>query len=53
MGIIRRPHRRQILKSTIALAATSALPSRALAHEPPARAGALTHVDATLRAAGG
>jgi methyl acetate hydrolase len=53
MGIIRRPHRRQILKSTIALAATSALPSRALAHEPPARAGALTHVDATLRAAVG
>jgi methyl acetate hydrolase len=51
MGIIRRPHRRQILKSTMALAATGALP--ALAHEPPARAGALTHVDAILRAAVG
>jgi methyl acetate hydrolase len=53
MGIVRRPDRRHILKSTMALAATGALPSRALAHEPPARAGALTHIDATLRAAVG
>jgi methyl acetate hydrolase len=53
MGIIRRPNRRHILKSTMALAATGALPSRALPHEPPARAGALTHIDATLRAAVG
>jgi methyl acetate hydrolase len=53
MGIIRRPNRRHILKSTMALAATGALPSRALLHELPARAGALTHIDATLRAAVG
>jgi methyl acetate hydrolase len=53
MGIVRRPDRRHILKSTMALAATGALPTRALPHETPARAGALTHVDATLRAAVG
>ena len=36
MGIIRRPNRRQILKTTMALAATGALPARAgpLPHEP-------------------
>ena len=54
MGIIRRPNRRQILKTTMALAATGALPARAgaLPHEP-SRAGAFPHIDASLRAAVG
>ena len=52
MGTSRHPSRRQILKTTMALAATSALSARrAGAHEPPARAGALAHIDASLRAA--
>jgi methyl acetate hydrolase len=55
MGIIRRPDRRQILKTTMALAATGALPARAAAlpHEPPSRAAAFPHIDASLRAAVG
>src|SRR6185437_3683703 len=49
MGIIRRPNRRHILKTAMALAATGALPARAL--ESPPHAGALPHIDASLRAA--
>ena len=54
MGIIRRPNRRQILKTTMALAATGALPARAgaLPHEP-SRAAAFPHIDASLRSAVG
>jgi len=51
MDIIRRPNRRQILKTTMALAATGALPARAPAHEPPSHAAALPHIDASLHAA--
>ena len=51
MDIIRRPDRRHVLKTTMALAATGALPASVLAHEPPSRAGALPHIDASLRAA--
>jgi CubicO group peptidase (beta-lactamase class C family) len=51
MGIIRRPNRRQILKTTMALAATGALAAPARAIEPPLRPGALPHIDASLRAA--
>jgi methyl acetate hydrolase len=51
MGIIRRPNRRQLIKTTMALAATGALPARAFSHEPPSSAGALPHIDASLRAA--
>jgi methyl acetate hydrolase len=51
MGIIRRPNRRQLIKTTMALAATGALPARAFPHEPPSSAGALPHIDASLRAA--
>jgi methyl acetate hydrolase len=55
MDIIRGPNRRQILKATMALAATAALPARAgaLPHEPPSRAAAFPHIDASLRAAVG
>jgi CubicO group peptidase (beta-lactamase class C family) len=54
MGIIRRPNRRQILKTTMALAATGALPARAgaLPHEP-SRTAAFPHIDASLRSAVG
>ena len=54
MGIIRRPNRRQILKTTMALAATDALPARAdaLPHEP-SRTAAFPHIDASLRSAVG
>jgi methyl acetate hydrolase len=54
MGIIRRPNRRQILKTTMALAATDALPARAdaLPHEP-SRTVAFPHIDASLRSAVG
>ncbi len=51
MGIIRRPNRRHILKSAMALAASGALPASALPHEPPSDASALPHIDASLRAA--
>jgi len=51
MGIIRRPNRRHVLKTTMALAATGALPARALAYESSSRAGPLPHIDASLRAA--
>jgi methyl acetate hydrolase len=51
MGIIRRPNRRQILKTTMALAATGAFAERALPHEPPSRDGVLAHIDAGLHAA--
>jgi methyl acetate hydrolase len=53
MGIIRRPNRRQILKASMALAATGALSARAgaLPHEPPR--AAFSHIDASLRAAVG
>jgi methyl acetate hydrolase len=51
MGIIRRPNRRQLIKTTMALAATGAFPARAFPHEPPSSAGALPHIDASLRAA--
>ena len=51
MGIIRRPNRRQLVKTTMALAATGALPARAFPHEPPSSAGALPHIDASLHAA--
>ena len=52
MGIIRRPNRRQILKTTMALAATDALPARAdaLPHEP-SRTAAFPHIDESLRSA--
>ena len=55
MDITRRPDRRQILKTTMALAATGALPARAgaLPQEPPSRAAAFPHIDASLRAAVG
>jgi len=55
MGTIRRPSRRQILKTTATLAAAGVLPARhagALANEPPpSRAAAFPHIDSTLRAA--
>ncbi len=55
MGIIRRPSRRQILKTTATLAAAGVLPARhagALGNEPPpSRAAAFPHIDASLRAA--
>jgi methyl acetate hydrolase len=51
MGIIRRPNRRQILKTTMALAATGAFAERALPHEPPSRDGVLAHIGAGLHAA--
>jgi len=55
MDITRRPDRRQILKTTMALAATGALPARAgaLPQQLPSRAAALPHIDASLRAAVG
>jgi methyl acetate hydrolase len=51
MGIIRRPNRRQILKTTMALAATGAFAERALPHELSSRDGVLAHIDAGLHAA--
>src|SRR5262249_19413918 len=51
MGIIRRPNRRHLIKTTMALAATGAFPARAFPHEPPSSAGALPHIDASFQAA--
>jgi methyl acetate hydrolase len=54
MGIIRRPNRRQILKTTMALAATGALPARAGAlPNEPSRTAAFPQIDASLRSAVG
>jgi methyl acetate hydrolase len=51
MSHIRRPNRRHLLQTSMALAATAALPAGAQPHEPSSRAGALPHVDASLQAA--